>query len=91
MRPWWLLILLVGCMTPATYEAQEEALDAFAKKNKMGNSRDFYLAKRSALGASWQNVALVYGFWDDLEGCQGLAAAYMAKFPADEYVCVPAN
>jgi len=36
----------------------------------------------------WERVALIYGFWDDFEGCTDIANALAARYTR-EYRCAP--
>jgi hypothetical protein len=36
----------------------------------------------------WERVALIYGYWDDFEGCTDIANALAARYTR-EYRCVP--
>ncbi len=43
----------------------------------------------NAMG-EWERVALIYGYWDDYEGCMDIRNALTAKFER-QYRCVPTS
>ena len=61
----------------------------FTSKNQWGNSEDYWLEKNTSEG--WEKVALVMGYWNDLEGCEDIKATLETKYPRAQYRCIPAN
>jgi hypothetical protein len=82
------LTAIAGC--EESYDDRIAKLEKFAAKNRLGDSADFWLAKKSIFGTT-DKVALVFGLLDDYEMCSDLAALYSSKYPSAEYICVPAN
>ena len=83
-----LSIALSGC--GGSYERQIKTLEAVIRWIQVGNSNDYWLEMKNALG-QWERVALVFGYWDDYEGCKDIIRLLGKENYAREYRCVPAN
>jgi hypothetical protein len=83
-----LAITAAGC--EPTYDDQVLALERLLSKAAIGSSRDYWLVKASSLAAN-DRVALIFGLGNDYAFCHDLAELYMQQYPADRYVCFPAN
>lgn len=81
-------ILLAGCSD--SLQDQMARLEKFVNAHQYGSSKDVWLIKKNAFG-DFEKVALVFGFMSDREFCEEVADLYMKKYPADKYICFPAN
>ncbi len=79
--------LVAGCKDD--HAAQQERLTNLVEGRPIGNGRDFWLMQKSKNGLD--RVALVFGFYSDMEGCTELAEALNSKFQKHLYSCQPAN
>jgi hypothetical protein len=69
-------IALSGC----GYEGQVNMLATIVRWLQLGHSNDYWLEMKNQFG-DWEWLALVFGYWDDYEGCQELIAVYVAECP----------
>ena len=51
---------------------------------------EYWLEQYSSFRAEWDRVARVFGFYDDLEGCEMIVKALAATEPKARYRCVRA-
>lgn len=79
--------LLAGCKDD--HASQQEKLTNHLKGRPIGNSQDYWLMQKSKIG--FDRVALVFGYYSDLEGCTELAEALNVKSQKALYSCQPAN
>lgn len=88
------LAMVVVMMTLAacgeTYDRQMSALETAVRWIKVGHSNDYWMEMKNAMG-EWERLALVFGYWNDYEGCQDIIEVLGKKNYAREYRCVPAN
>jgi hypothetical protein len=82
------LTALAGCNE--SYDDRLDKLESFVERNRLGESTDYFLAKKSIFG-TLDKVTLVFGMLDDLEMCWELARLYESKYPSSEYTCLPGN
>ncbi len=75
MRP----LLVAACMFPIACSPK----DPVAPDGKAAA----YLETVNLMG-EWERLALVYGYWDDYEGCTEIANALGERYTR-EYRCVP--
>lgn len=71
------------------YENNLLRWDNFVSQNKWGGSEDYWLEMETAWG--WERVALVMGYWNDIEACWEMKGLWEAKYAGANYRCVPAN
>ncbi|MEX2166441.1 MAG: hypothetical protein WD852_05395 [Methyloceanibacter sp.] len=82
------LVTLSGC--GEAYDRQIKTLETVIQWIQVGNSNDYWLEMKNALN-QWERVALVFGYWDDYEGCKDIIRLLGEENYAREYRCVPAN
>ena len=39
----------------------------------------------------WERTSVMFGFYDNYEGCEEIKAALLKKFPDSQYRCLPNN
>ena len=49
-----------------------------------------YLEKYNMFG-EWEKTSVMFGFYDNYEGCEEIKAALLKKFPDSQYRCLPKN
>ena len=81
---------LSGCDDAPTRNEDQGILSTAIKLNQVGNSTDLWLEKSSSFGG-WDRVALVFGYWDDYEGCTEIVEELTRRNPLARYRCTPAN
>lgn len=82
------ILFLSSCSE--NYDDQLNSLAKHVGKKSLGNSKDYWLVKENMLG-QWDKTVLIFGYMDDFDFCNELAAMYMAKHPLDKYICMAAN
>ena len=75
MRP-AILVAVVLCLA-ACSDADEER-------------PDYWLEQYSSFTGEWDRVARLFGFYDDLEGCEMIVEALATTLPKAKYRCVRA-
>ena len=87
----FLLVAVVASTLSACggYESQIKRLEAAIRWLQVGHSNDYWMEVKNFEG-NWERVALVFGYWDDYEGCQEIIGI-LGKNYARHYRCVPAN
>ncbi len=49
-----------------------------------------YLEKLNMFG-EWERTAVMFGYYDNYEGCEEIKNAVISKYPNINYRCIPAN
>jgi hypothetical protein len=49
-----------------------------------------YLEKYNMFG-EWERTSVMFGFYDNYEGCEEIKSALLKKFPDSQYRCLPNN
>lgn len=81
------LLFLTGC--EKSYVNRLSEIENFFKKERTGDSTDYFLVKNGLFGPD--KVAVIFGFMNDFEFCNDISILYMKKYPADSYHCEAAN
>jgi hypothetical protein len=55
-----------------------------------GNSEKVYLEKNNMFG-EWERVGILFGFYDNYEGCNEINKALTEKYPGNIYRCTSNN
>jgi len=90
------IFALVGTGLPVVadeledYTRQVDRLEQFAKENRVGEGRNYWLTMQNVMGDA-EKIALVFGLSDDLAFCNTMADAYRRQYPNTRLFCTPAN
>lgn len=81
------LVFLAGCGVQKSIG--NTAFDYVVKYMQIGSSTDYWLVKGSF--SIDDRVGLIFGYMNDMEGCQDIAASLNQKYPQAMYTCRNAN
>jgi hypothetical protein len=89
-----LLVAVLAFTLSACEETDSEmkSLEAVIQSVRIGASpgSDQWMEFKNSAG-EWERVALVFGYWDDYEGCKDIIDIVGKVNYARQYRCVPAN
>ena len=88
-----ILIIVLSSLSFTSHSAEQEDLQRFLSKNKIGNSPDYAFVKNGIAGQD--HLITIHGYGDDKAVCEALAKEYnsdsgLSTLPG-EYQCVRLN
>ena len=84
-----LMLLATQSLGESKLDKQIKKIENFASKNMVGE-QDFWLQMEVSYG--WENMAIVFGYWDDYTACMELIDGLKAtQYSPRRYRCMPAN
>ena len=88
-----MFLIYLGCFSAIAYSADQEDLQKFLSKNKIGNSPDYAFVKNGIAGQD--HLITIHGYGDDKAVCEALAKEYngdssLSNLPG-KYQCIQLN
>jgi hypothetical protein len=89
MRPVLAIVLIAAAMGLSA--CSDKTLGTLLQWMQIGYSQEQWLEQYSTFGQQWDRVGLLFGFFDDLEGCEMIVNALKETQPKARYRCLTAN